>query len=63
MRKMDHLSGYYVYSRSDGHENVKSGSSFAFSADDSKASVTVWAKYLGESERSYLLLSENPMDC
>ena len=57
-----HLSGYqvyYVYS----HENIKSGSSsFVYSADDSKASLTVWAKYLGESERSYLFLSENAMD-
>ena len=32
-------------------------------ADDSKVSVTVWAKYLGPSERSYLGLSENAMDC
>ena len=48
-----------------GHENVKSDSSFVFSADDSKVSVTVWAKYLGASERSYLVLSENAMamDC
>ena len=30
-----------------GHENVKSDSSFVFPADDSKVSVTVWAKYLG----------------
>ena len=57
-----HLSGYqvyYVYS----HENIKNGSSsFVYSADDSKVSLTVWAKYLGESERSYLFLSENAMD-
>ena len=32
-------------------------------ADDSKVSVTVWAKYLGPSERSYSGLSENAMDC
>ena len=28
-----------------GHENVKSDSSFVFSAFDSKVTVTVWAKY------------------
>ena len=32
-------------------------------ADDSRVSVTVWAKYLGPSERSYLGLSENAIDC
>ena len=46
-----------------GHKNMKSGSSsFVFSVDDSKVSLTVWAKYLGASERSYLILSENSMD-
>ena len=34
---------------------------FAFSADDSKKSVTVLAKYLSSSERSYLFPSENVM--
>ena len=64
MRKLVHMSGYHVYSRNYGHKNVKSGSSyFSFSVDDSKVSLTVWAKYLGESERSYLVLSENFMDC
>ena len=46
-----------------GHENVKSDSAFIFSTDDSKVSVTVWAKYLRASERSYSVLSENVMDC
>ena len=46
-----------------GHENVKSDSSFVFSTDDSKVSVTVWVKYLRASERSYSVLSENVMDC
>ena len=56
MRKVGHLSGY---SRNYGHKSVKSGSS----VDDSKVSLTVLAKYLGASERSYLVLSENSMDC
>ena len=43
-----------------GHDKVKNDYIFA---DDSKVSVTVWAKYLGPSERSYLGLSENAMDC
>ena len=46
-----------------GHENVKGDSSFVFSADDSKVLVTVSAKYLGASERSYLVLSKNAMNC
>ena len=41
----------------------KKGSFFVFSADASKKSVTVWRKYLPASERSYLALSENAMDC
>ena len=32
---------------------------FVFSADDSKKSVTVWAKYLSALEKSYCVLSEN----
>ena len=36
---------------------------FVFSADASKKSVTVWAKHLRASERPYLALSENAMDC
>ena len=31
------------------------------SANDSKKLVTVWAKYISASERSYLVLSENGM--
>ena len=34
-----------------------------FFADASKKSVTVWRKYLSASERSYLALSEDAMDC
>ena len=42
MRKLGHLSGYHVYSQNYGHKNVKSGSSsFVFSVDDSKVSLTV----------------------
>ena len=37
--------------------------SCVFSADDGKVSLKVWAKYLGTSERFYLVLSENAMDC
>ena len=59
MRKLGHLSGYHVYSRNYGYKNVKNGSSsFVFSVDDRKVSLTVWAKYLGASETS-----ENSMDC
>ena len=59
MRKSGHSSGYHVYSRNYGYKNVKSGSSsFVFSVDDRKVSLTVWAKYLGASETS-----ENSMDC
>ena len=32
------------------------------STDDSKESVTVWAKYLNASEGSYLACSENAID-
>ena len=64
MRKLGHLSGCHVYSRNYGHKNVKRGSSsLVFSVDDSKVSLIVWAKYLGVSERSYLVLSENSMNC
>ena len=40
---------------------VKYGSIVVFSADGSKKSATVCAKYLRTSERSYLALSENAM--
>ena len=63
MRKLGHLSSYRVYSQNYGHKNVKSGSSsFVFSVNDSKLSLTVWVKYLGASKRSYLVLSENSLD-
>ena len=42
-------------------KNVKNGPFFMFSADDSKKSVTLWAKYLSVPERSYCVLSENDM--
>ena len=62
--KLGHLSGYHIYSWNYGHKNVKSSSSsFVFSVDDSKMSRTVSAKYVGASERSYIVLSENSMDC
>ena len=35
---------------------------FVFSTADSKKSVTVWAKSLSASERSYFALSENAVD-
>ena len=57
------LSGYHVYSQNCDHENVKFSLSCVFSADDGKVSLKVWAKYLGTSERFYLVLSENAMDC
>ena len=63
MKKWGHLSSYHVYSRSYGHKNVKDCSFFVFSADTSQNSVTVWTKYLLASERSYLALSENAVDC
>ena len=44
--------------RVNGYENVKNGSLFVFSADDFKKPITVWAKYLSSSERSYLDRSE-----
>ena len=36
---------------------------FVYSADDSKKLFRVRANYLRTSERSYLVLSENAMDC
>ena len=64
MRKLGHLYGYHIYSQNYGHKNVRSGSPFlVFSIDDSKMALTVWVKYLGASERSYLALSENSIDC
>ena len=41
----------------------KMGHFFLFSTDASKKSDTVWRKYLLASERSYLVLSENAVDC
>ena len=41
----------------------KNSSFFVFSAYTTKKSVTVWTKYLRASERSYLALSENAIDC
>ena len=63
MRKMVSFVHLSCLLLSYGHENVKGDSSFVFSADDSKVLVTVWAKYLGASERSYLVLSKNAMNC
>ena len=36
---------------------------FVFSAYDSEKPVTICVVYLSASERSYLALSENAMDC
>ena len=36
---------------------------FLYFPDDRKKSVTVSAKYLNVFERTYLILSENAMDC
>ena len=55
MEKWGYLSSYY--------QNVRNGSFFVFSADASKKSVTAWRTFLRASERSYLALSKNPMDC
>ena len=53
-----------LYSQNYDHENAKSGSSsFVFSADDSKVSLKILAKYLGASERFDLVLSESAMEC
>ena len=49
----------YIYFWCYGHYNVKNGSFFAFSADDSKKLVTIWGKYFSESGRPYLALSGN----
>ena len=55
-----YLSSCHVYFQSYGNLNVKNGSFFVFSADDSKKLVTVLAKDLGAPERSRVL-SENSM--
>ena len=55
------MSGYHAYSKSYSHQNVKNGLFFVFSADNSKKSVKVWAKYLSASKKSYWVLSENGM--
>ena len=35
---------------------------FVYSADNSKNSITVWAKYLSASKSTYLAPSENALD-
>ena len=45
------------------NKKVENDSFFVFCADDCEKSVTVWRKYLLASEKSYLALSENAMDC
>ena len=62
MEKWGHLSRCHVYSHSHSLLNIKNGSFFLDSADDSKQLVTVWAKSLTVYKRSYLVLSENDMD-
>ena len=59
MKKWGHLSIYHVY---EGMViNMPNWLIFVFSAHDSKKLVTVCAKYLNASERSYRVLSENAM--
>ena len=55
------MSIYHVYSQSYGQWNIKPGSVFVFSANDSKKLVTVWAKYLSVPKRSYRVILENGM--
>ena len=57
-KKTGNVSGY-VYSQS--CENLKTGSFFVFSADDSKTSVTAWVKCLSAPKRSNWVLPENGM--
>ena len=59
MRKMGHLSSYYVFSLSYGLKMSKIAH-FLYSADESKI-VTVWEKYLSAPERFYWVLSEKGM--
>ena len=59
--KWGHLSSY-DYSQRYGHQNVKDGSFYVLSAEDSKNSVPVWARYLNTSERSSFALLQNTMD-
>lgn len=46
-----------------GHYNIKNGPFFVFCAGDSQKIFTVWANYFSASERSYLALAENVMNC
>ena len=52
-----HLFSYRDYSQSYVHWNTND-SFFVFSADDSKKVVSLWAKYLNTSVRSFWTLSE-----
>ena len=53
---MESFLSIYFSSQSYGHYSAKNGSFFVFSADDSKKSVTVLAKYVSASKKSYLAL-------
>ena len=59
MKKWSHLSNYHVYFQSYGHWNVKIGSFFVFSVDNSKQLVTIWAKQLSPPLLEFF--SENGM--
>ena len=64
-QKVDEKNGaiclVIMLTRRVSHQNVKNGLFFVFSADNSTKSVTVWAKYLSASKKSYWVLSENGM--
>ena len=58
-KKLGSFVYFDVYPWSYGHQNVKSGLFFVSSTDDSKKSVTVWAKYFSAPQRFYMALLEN----
>ena len=68
-KKWGHLSSYHVCSRRYGHENVKNGSFFVFSANNSKISrslekifTCIWKIVFSTFRRCYgLLHSELPL--
>ena len=61
LEKCSHLSIYHVPPR---YLVIKMSKEliFVFSAEDSKMSVTVWAKYVSAFEKSYQTLLENVTD-
>ena len=57
--KMSKMANFLCFLLMTGKNQLQFG---LFSADDSKKSVTIWAKYLSISKRFYLGLSENVMN-